>query len=101
MKIEQNYNLPKIQEFTEGKVDQNQKKETSTAKKDVFETIPERQPSIFDVRFPTRTSKQSEMADEIADEQKATYDESKKLFKLAIRVITEHEERKSQATGRL
>lgn len=97
MKIEQNYNLPKIQEFTESKVDQNQKKETSTAKKDVFETIPERQPSIFDARFPTRTSKQSEMA----DEQKAMYEESKKLFKLALRVITEHEERTSQVTGKV
>ena len=131
MKIEQKYNFPVIQELSDRKVDQNQRTKSTEATKDVFEsridskkvsalfkhekaeadyykgnvenmTLDSNLPSVHDIRhnhflrFPIK-SKESETA----DEQNATYANSKESFKRATKVITEHEERTKQATGRV
>jgi hypothetical protein len=39
--------------------------------------------------------------DQLADDAKSTYEDSKELFKLALRTVTEMEERKSQVISKL
>jgi hypothetical protein len=129
MKIEQKYNFPVIQELSDRKVDQNQRNKSTEATRDVFEsridskkesalfkhekaeadyykgnvenmTLDSNLPSVHDIRHNLRLPIKSKES-ETADEQNATYANSKESFKRAIKVITEHEERTKQATGRV
>jgi hypothetical protein len=43
----------------------------------------------------------TKMLDQLADDAKGMYDDSKELFKQALKTLTEAEERKKQATDKL